>query len=78
VSNKINTAYIERSNGTLRQMNSHLQRKSMKFVKENRYFQAKLSVIVTHYNFIKPHGTLSRNQDKSYIPRTPLHWLPEL
>lgn len=71
VSKKINTAYIERSNGTLRQMDSHLQRKSMKFAKENRYFQAKLSIIVMHYNFIKPHGTLSRNLDKSYTPRTP-------
>ena len=24
-----------------------------------------------HYNFIKPHGTLSKNQDKSYTQRTP-------
>jgi hypothetical protein len=71
VSNKINTANIERSNGTLRQMDSHLQRKSMKFAKENRHFQAKLSVIMMYYNFIKPHGTLSRNRDKSYTPRTP-------
>ncbi len=69
--NKTNTAYIERSNGTLRQMDSHLQRKSLKFAKENQYFQAKLSIIVMHYNFIKPHGTLSRNKDKSYTPRTP-------
>ena len=71
VSNKINTAYIERSNGTLRQMDSHLQRKSNKFAKDIRYFQAKLAIIVMHYNFIKPHGTLSRNLDKSYNPRTP-------
>ena len=71
VSNKINTAYIERSNGTLRQMDSHLQRKSNKFAKDIRYFQAKLSIIVMHYNFIKPHGTLSRNPDKSHTPRTP-------
>ena len=71
VGNKINTAYIERSNGTLRQMNSHLQRKSNKFAKEVEYFQAKLNIIVMHYNFIKHHGTLSKNQDKSYTPRTP-------
>ena len=52
-------------------MNSHLQRKSNKFAKEVEYFQAKLNIIVMHYNFIKPHGTLSKNQDKSYTPRTP-------
>ncbi|MDR3326768.1 MAG: IS1 family transposase, partial [Prevotellaceae bacterium] len=33
VSSKINTAYIERSNGTLRQLNSHLRRKSLTFAK---------------------------------------------
>ena len=70
-SNKINTAYIERSNGTLRHMNSHLQRKSIKFAKEIEYLRAKLNIIAMHYNFIKPHGTLSRNPDKSYTPRTP-------
>ena len=71
VSNKINTAYIERSNGTLRLMNSHLQRKSIKFAKEMEYFRAKLNIIIMHYNFIKPHGTLSKNPDKSCTPRTP-------
>ena len=71
VSKTINTAYIERSNGTLRQMDSHLQRKSNKFAKEVEYFKAKLNIIVMYYNFIKPHGTLSKNQDKSYTPRTP-------
>ncbi|MDR2086976.1 MAG: IS1 family transposase, partial [Dysgonamonadaceae bacterium] len=31
VSNKINTSYIERSNGTLRQMDANLRRKSLIF-----------------------------------------------
>lgn len=71
-SNKINTAYIERSNGTLRQTDSHLQRKSLKFAKEKKYLEAKLAIIIMHYNFIKPHGTLSKNSDKSHTPRTPV------
>jgi hypothetical protein len=37
VSNKINTSYIERSNGTLRQINSHLRRQSLTFAKELKY-----------------------------------------
>lgn len=70
-SNKINTAYIERSNGTLRQTDSHLQRKSLKFAKEKKYLNAKLAITIMHYNFIKPHGTLSKNSDKSRTPSTP-------
>ena len=54
----------------LMQMNSYLQRKSIQFAKEIEYFQAKLNIIAMHYNFIKPHGTLSKNQGKSYTPRT--------
>jgi hypothetical protein len=71
VSNKVNTSYIERSNGTLRQLNSHLRRKSLTFAKEKDYFEAKIALIIYFYNFIRPHRTLSRNQDKSYSERTP-------
>jgi hypothetical protein len=35
------------------------------------FFQAKLSIVVMYYNFIKPQGTLSWNDDKSYTPRKP-------
>ena len=65
---KINTAYIERSNGRLRQMNSHLRRKRLTFVKEMPYLKAKLNIIVFHYNFIRPHSTLSKNLDKAITP----------
>ena len=70
-SNTINTSYIERSNGTLRKNDSHLQRKTIKFAKEMDYFVARLSIIIAHYNFIKIHTTISKNQDKSFTPRTP-------
>jgi IS1 family transposase len=34
ISHTINTAYIERSNGILRQMDRHLRRKNLTFAKE--------------------------------------------
>jgi len=71
VSKKINTAYIERSNGTLRLYDSNLQRKTLKFAKEKNLLKAKIGIIIAYYNFVKVHITLSRNEDKSYTARTP-------
>jgi hypothetical protein len=68
---KINTSYIERFNGTARQNNAHLRRKSITFAKEMPYFKARLAIIVLFYNCIREHGTLSKNQDKTRTPRTP-------
>ena len=68
---KINTSYIERVNGTLRQCDSHLRRKSQTFAKEMPHFKARLAVIVLFYNCIKPHNTLSKNPDKTCTPGTP-------
>jgi len=70
-SHGINTAYVERMNGILRQMDAHLKRKSLTFAKAFEYLKAKLHLVVACYNFIRPHGTLSRNEDRSYTPRTP-------
>jgi len=68
---KINTSYVERSNGTLRQTNAHLRRKSQTFAKEMPHFKARLAVIILIYNCIRPHNTLSMNPDKTRTPRTP-------
>ena len=57
--------------GILRQMNAHLRRKALTFAKSLVYFNAKLSLIVAVYNFVRPHGTLSKNADRSTTPRTP-------
>ena len=70
-SNKANTAYVERSNATLRQYDAHLQRKTYKLSKEKNFLKAKLAIIILFYNFIKPHSGLSRNTDKTTMPRTP-------
>ena len=68
---KINTSYIERVNGTLRQADSHLKRKSQTFSKEMPHFKARLALTVLIYNCIRPHNTLSKNPDKTTTPRTP-------
>jgi IS1 family transposase len=70
-SNTINTSYIERVNGILRQMDAHLRRKAPTFAKAMRYLTAKLHLVVAFYNFVRPHGTLSRNPDRTTTPRTP-------
>lgn len=70
-SNQVNTSYIERSNETLRQNDSHLQRKTLKFAKAKQLLIAKLAIVIAHYNLIKPHFSLSKNEDKSFTPRTP-------
>jgi len=69
--NKINTSYIERANGTLRQTDSHLRRKSQTFAKEKPHLEARLAVVILMYNCIRPHNTLSKNPDKTTTPRTP-------
>ena len=70
-SHTINTSYMERMNGILRQMDAHLKRKALTFAKSVLYFIAKLSLTVAVYNFVRPHGTLSKNTDRSTTPRTP-------
>jgi hypothetical protein len=69
--NKINTSYIERANGILRQTNSNLRRKSQTFAKKMPHFKARLAVIILIYNCIKTHNTLSKNPDNTRTPRTP-------
>ena len=68
---KINTSYVERSNGTLRQTDGHLRRKSLTFAKEMPHLKARLAVIILIYNCVRPHNTLSKNPDKTRTPRTP-------
>jgi len=70
-STQINTSYVERLNGTLRQMDAHLSRKSLTFAKSFRYFKAKLSFVAAFYDFVRPHSTLSKNDTRPSSPRTP-------
>jgi hypothetical protein len=70
-SRKINTAFIERFNGTLRHYDGHLRRRSQCFAKSWEMFHARMAIVVAYYNFVKPHWTLSRDADRHYHPRTP-------
>jgi hypothetical protein len=68
VSNNINTSYVEHSNGTLRQINTNLRRKSLTFTKEMEYFEAKVGLSIYSYNFIRQHCLLSKILTKHEPP----------
>ena len=70
-SNKINTSYVERSNLNWRLWDAHLTRKGLTFAKAIRWLKAKFSICVAFYNFIRPHETLSRAEDRTFRPKTP-------
>jgi hypothetical protein len=70
-SKTINTTYVERSNLNWRIWYAHLTRKSIMFAKSFRWLKAKLAIFFGFYNFIRPHETLSRGNDKAFRPKTP-------
>jgi len=67
----INTSYVERSNLNWRLWDAHLTRRSLTFAKAFKWLKAKFSICVAFYNLIRPHETLSRTKDRTFIPRTP-------
>jgi len=67
----INTSYVERSNLNWRMWDAHLTRKSLMFAKSFRWLKAKFAICVSFYNFLRPHETLSRGEDRVFRPRTP-------
>ncbi|MCX5829455.1 MAG: hypothetical protein NTV58_15875 [Deltaproteobacteria bacterium] len=70
-SSKINTSFVERHNGILRQMDSHLKRKALTFAKSFRWLKAKLGFVAAFYNFVRPHGTLCKISNHSDLLHTP-------
>lgn len=69
--NTINTSYVERSNLNWRLWDAHLTRKTITFAKSFRWLKAKYAICVGFYNFIRPHESLSRGDDKLFRPKTP-------
>lgn len=70
---KINTAYVERQNLTLREENGRLSRKTLAFSKNRRDLQRQLEFWRAYANFVRPHRSLrTRTPDGSGIKR----WLP--
>ena len=71
-SKKINTAFIERVNLTLRNQNKKLSRKTLCFAKRKKALEAQTNIGVTYYNFSMPHRSLTlKGTNNSKIKRTP-------
>ena len=70
-SNTINTSFVERSNLNWRVWDAHLARKALTFAKRICWLKAKFAICVAFYNFIRPHETLSRGEDRRFRPKTP-------
>jgi IS1 family transposase len=72
VSNKINTSFVERNNGTDRGKNSRKRRKTYCFSKEWNSHNASSTFVALSYNFCWPVRTLQvKNEDEHYTKRTP-------
>lgn len=70
-SSTINTSFVERSNLDWRLWDAHLVRKSLTFAKSVHWLKAKFAICVAFYDFIRPHETLSRGEDRIFRPKTP-------
>lgn len=70
-SHTINTACVDRSNLDWRLWDAHLTRKAATFARSIRWLRAKFAIVVACYNLIRPHGTLSRGQNRIFRPKTP-------
>ena len=71
VSNTINTAFVERSNLTLRNHSKKLTRKTICFAKEKQGLVAQMCIVVMYYNFSKAHSALTIKLKGNKITRTP-------
>lgn len=73
---KLNTAYVERHNLTLREENGRLSRKTLAFSKTRRDLQRQLDFWRACANFVRPHRSLRVRVPpgpglKRWLPRTP-------
>ncbi len=68
VSNKINTSYVERQNGTIRHIDARCSRKTYRFskIEENHVHQFELSM--AYYHLCRPHASLTK---RFKCPMTP-------
>jgi hypothetical protein len=72
VSTKVNTAFVERYNGTDRHLNSRKGRKVYRFSKDPGLHEAMTHYAQTIYNFCRPNRSLAlRRADGSRLERSP-------
>jgi hypothetical protein len=70
----LNTAYVERTNLTSRQMNGRMVRKTLSFSKEEEMLQASCALEDAVYNLVRPVKTLRievNDDHRKWEPRTP-------
>jgi IS1 family transposase len=58
VSQRINTAFVERQNNTMRQHNRRFTRKTLGFSKDDYWLERQVHLSVSYYHFCLPHGGL--------------------
>jgi len=68
VSNKINTAYVERNNGTIRHMNARCERKTYCFSKCIENHECQLALSLAYYHLCRTHKTLTKRYGRLTTP----------
>lgn len=68
VSRKINTAYVERGNGTIRHMNARCNRKTLRFSKLKQNHERQLKLSLAYYHLCCPHRTLTKRYGRATTP----------
>ncbi len=71
VSTHVNTSFVERFNGAVRQHNSRKARKVYSFSKEFKHHVAMSWFAAAYYNFCRPHLGLRENVEGHWSKRTP-------
>jgi IS1 family transposase len=73
VSNAVNTAFVERYNGTDRHLNARKARKTLEFSKDCEYHICHSWFCVTYHNFCWDHGSLRVEiGNREYTHRSPM------
>ncbi len=67
-SQKINTSFVERSNGTIRHLDARCNRKTYRFSKCETNHELQLLLSMAYYHLCLPHGTLSKRYGRQTTP----------
>jgi IS1 family transposase len=68
VSSNINTAYVERNNGTIRHMDARCVRKTFCFSKCQENHERQLALSFGYYHLCRPHKTLTKRYGRPTTP----------